>query len=135
MLKSPKWSLPFRFSPKTLYVFLISLMRVIRPAHLIRLDFKNTRMRIYITKLLTAEVSSDSCKIRPLGSKYSPQHPTLKWSRDSAVGIATGYGLDDQGVRVRVPVGSRIFSSPSRPDRLWDPPNLSNGYWGLFPRG
>jgi hypothetical protein len=31
-------------------------------------------------------------------------------SRDSAVGIATGYRLDDQGVRVRVPVGSRIFS-------------------------
>jgi hypothetical protein len=32
-------------------------------------------------------------------------------SRDSAVGIATGYGLDDQGVGVRVPVGPRFFSS------------------------
>jgi hypothetical protein len=30
-------------------------------------------------------------------------------SRDSVVGIATGYGLDDRGVGVRVPVGSRIF--------------------------
>jgi hypothetical protein len=30
-------------------------------------------------------------------------------SRDIAVGIATGYGLDDRGVGVRVPVGSRIF--------------------------
>jgi hypothetical protein len=49
-------------------------------------------------------------------------------SRDSAVGIATGYALDDQGVGVRVPVGSRIFSSPRRPDRLWGPLNLlSNG--------
>jgi hypothetical protein len=38
-------------------------------------------------------------------------------------GIATGYGLDDRGVGVRVPVGSRIFSSPSRPDRLWGPPS------------
>jgi hypothetical protein len=25
-------------------------------------------------------------------------------------GIATGYGLDDRGVGVRVPVGSRIFT-------------------------
>jgi hypothetical protein len=39
-------------------------------------------------------------------------------SRDGLVGIATGYGLDDRGVRVRVPVGSRIFSRSSRP-ALW----------------
>jgi hypothetical protein len=38
-------------------------------------------------------------------------------SQDSAVGIATGYGLDERGVGVRVSVGSRIFSSPRRPDR------------------
>jgi hypothetical protein len=52
------------------------------------------------------------------------------------VGIATGYGLDDQGVGVRVPVVSRIFTSPYRPDRLWGSPNLLyNGYRGLFPGG
>jgi hypothetical protein len=34
-------------------------------------------------------------------------------SRDSVVGIATDYGLDDRGVGVWVPVGSRIFSSPT----------------------
>jgi hypothetical protein len=56
-------------------------------------------------------------------------------SRDSVVGIATGYGLDDREIGVRVPVGPRIFSSPLRPDRLWDPPNLlSKGYRGLFLR-
>jgi hypothetical protein len=30
-------------------------------------------------------------------------------SRDSLVGIATSYGLNDRGVGVRVPVESRIF--------------------------
>jgi glutamine synthetase len=38
-------------------------------------------------------------------------------SWDSVVGIAIAYGLDDRGVGVRVPVGSRIFSS-RRPNRL-----------------
>jgi hypothetical protein len=38
---------------------------------------------------------------------------------DSVVGITTSYGLDKRGVGVRVPVGSRIFFSPCRPDRLW----------------
>jgi hypothetical protein len=39
----------------------------------------------------------------------------LKGGRDSLVGITTGYGLDDRGVGVRVPVGSRMFSTSSRP--------------------
>jgi hypothetical protein len=53
---------------------------------------------------------------------------------DSSVSIVTDYGLDDQGVSVRVPVRSRIFYSPRRPDRLRGPPYLlSNGYRGLFP--
>jgi hypothetical protein len=39
-------------------------------------------------------------------------------NRDSAVGIATNYGQDDRGVAFRVPVGSRIFSSPCLADRL-----------------
>jgi hypothetical protein len=57
-------------------------------------------------------------------------------SRDNVVGIATVYGLDDREVGVRVPVDSRIFSSPRRPDGLCDPPSLlSNGYRGSFPEG
>jgi hypothetical protein len=35
---------------------------------------------------------------------------------DGAVGVASGYGLDDRCVGVRFPVGSRIFSSPRRRD-------------------
>jgi hypothetical protein len=55
--------------------------------------------------------------------------------RRDIVGIATGYRLDGGGVGVRVAVGSRICSSPSRSDRLCGPPNLlSNGYRGLFIR-
>jgi hypothetical protein len=57
-------------------------------------------------------------------------------SRDSAVGIVTDYGLDDRGVEVPVPVGTRIFSFSRRPDRIWGPPSLLfNGYRELFPRG
>jgi hypothetical protein len=36
-------------------------------------------------------------------------------SRDSAVGIVSGYGLQDREAEVLVPVGSRIFSTSSRP--------------------
>jgi hypothetical protein len=61
---------------------------------------------------------------------------TLIKSQNSAIGIATGYGLDDRGVGVQVPVGLRIFTSPSRPDRLSVSPFLlSSRYRGLFPRG
>jgi hypothetical protein len=50
-----------------------------------------------------------------------------------AVGIATGYGLEDGGFGVRVPVGSRIFSSQRHPDRFWGPSGVTVGYKGLFP--
>jgi hypothetical protein len=51
-----------------------------------------------------------------------------------AVGIATGYGLDDQGVGVQVLVGSRIFSTSSRPDLGSTQPPIQ---WvlGAFPQG
>jgi hypothetical protein len=37
---------------------------------------------------------------------------------------------------ISVSVKSKIFSSPGRPDRLWDPTSLLfSGYWGCFPGG
>jgi hypothetical protein len=53
--------------------------------------------------------------------------------RDRAVGIATGYVLDDRRVGVRVPVRAKFFSSPRRPNQFWSPPSfLSKGYQGIF---
>jgi hypothetical protein len=58
----------------------------------------------------------------------------VRVSRDSVVGIATGYRLDYRGVGVPVLVGSRIFSSPSCPDWLWGPSSLvSKEYRGFLP--
>jgi hypothetical protein len=56
-------------------------------------------------------------------------------SLDSIVGIATGYRLDNQGLGVQAPLGSRIFSSTSfrlalgsiQPPIQWVPGALSLG--------
>jgi hypothetical protein len=92
------------------------------------------KIRSYITQQQTFTLG--------LARMYTYSQPHVEFllpvfgNWDSAVGIATGYGLDDRGVGVRVPVESRIFSSPRRPDLLWGPSSLlSNGYRGLFSRG
>jgi hypothetical protein len=55
-------------------------------------------------------------------------YPTIYYR---ALNIGTGYGLGERGVGVRVPIGSRILSSPRRRDQLWGPPSLlCNGYRG-----
>jgi hypothetical protein len=41
--------------------------------------------------------------------------------RDSIVGIAINYGLNDREFGIRVQWRSRIFSSPRRPGRPWGP--------------
>jgi hypothetical protein len=57
-------------------------------------------------------------------------------SRGSAVGIATGYILDDRWVTVRVLIGSRMFTAASHQDLYWDPLTfLHNEKRGLFTGG
>jgi hypothetical protein len=57
-------------------------------------------------------------------------------SRDSSVGIATTM---DWAARNWGSIPRRVkrsSSSPQHPDQVWGPPSLlSNGDWGLFPRG
>jgi hypothetical protein len=49
--------------------------------------------------------------------------------------IAIGYGLDDRELGVRIPVGSRIFTSPYCSDRLWGTLSLLfNEHRGIFLR-
>jgi hypothetical protein len=72
---------------------------------------------------LVAQAKSEFKKETPLGSQ------------DSLVGIATGYGLDDGRVGVRIPVGSRIFSSERHTDWLWGPPRLRIGVPGALSPG
>jgi hypothetical protein len=73
----------------------------------------------------------------PLPADHTHLHRIFQFviqRQDRAVGIATGYRLEDLGVGVRVPVGSRILFSPRRSDRLWGPSNLlSNGHQASFP--
>jgi hypothetical protein len=61
--------------------------------------------------------------------------PVLK-SRDSSVGIALGYGLDDRGYRVRFPAGAGNFSLHHRVHTGGaHPSSYAVGTRGSFPGG
>jgi hypothetical protein len=55
--------------------------------------------------------------------------PPRPRSRDSSVGIALGYGLDDRGSRIRFPVGAGNFSLHHRVQ------NGSGAYPASYPMG
>jgi hypothetical protein len=61
--------------------------------------------------------------------------PLVNVSADSAVGIVTGYGLDDRGVGVRVPVGSRISLHHVVQTGSGVHPTYQMGTGGFFPGG
>jgi hypothetical protein len=99
-----------------------------------RLTKRTITDRLYndITYLtFTSEIytyySAVLCILR-CGSRKYERLSAIHFIRGRAVFIATGYGLDDRGVGVAIPEGSRIFTYPYRPDRLWGPTGpLSNG--------
>jgi hypothetical protein len=66
-----------------------------------------------------------------------PAHLILPdWINLRVGGIATSHGLDDRGVGVRIPVESRIFSSPQYSDLFWArPASYTMGTEGSFPGG
>jgi hypothetical protein len=80
-----------------------------------------------------------SCNVGPIlsQSKFSfPYHCVKSIPQDESegAGIATDYGLDNRGVGVRVPEGSRMFSSPRGRDRLWaHSSSYPMGTGGSFP--
>jgi hypothetical protein len=74
--------------------------------------------------------------VKYLGKHLNNEYLIMR-SRFSVVGIATGYGLEDRGVEVRVPVGAKNFLVfPYYPDRFWDPSSTyPMGTGGSFPGG
>jgi hypothetical protein len=62
-----------------------------------------------------------------------PIYHAKSWN--STVGIATGYGLDNQGVGVRVLLGARILLLPVIQTGCGAHSASYPVYWGLFPLG
>jgi hypothetical protein len=54
-------------------------------------------------------------------------------SRDSAVGIATGYGLDGRGGGVRIPVGARLSLLHVVQAVVWPIQSIPMDTGGTFP--
>jgi hypothetical protein len=91
-----------------------------------RLEFSRLKLEVVGSPetLASAVEMYDTTSHKTVMKNYKIPQNILKfklilfWSRDSAVGIATGYELDGRGVRVRVPIAARCFCSPRSLDRF-----------------
>jgi hypothetical protein len=90
---------------------------------------------VLITALSRVPILSEMNPVHTIPPCFPKIHSNGK-SRDSSVGIALGYGLDDRGSRVRFPVGAGNFSlhhrvqngSGTHPASIqWVPGTLSLG--------
>jgi hypothetical protein len=90
------------------------LPRVIVPFLLTDIQLQNAETQLSpLVPLETCElvhtVTTFILRLQPTWSRGNTKWHTYFFTRESAVGIATGYGLDGRGVAVRVPVGA-IYS-------------------------
>jgi hypothetical protein len=85
----------------------------------------------------TAEYSEYSF-VNMIGRTLNPEihrNHYLKFLSITAQSVQQLCGIDRRGVGFRVPVRSKIFTSPCRPDHLWGQPSfLLNWHRGLFRR-
>jgi hypothetical protein len=79
------------------------------------------------------------CEMKHADNKTSPLCARFVHceSRDSSVGVALGYGLDDRGSRVRFPAGAVNFSLHNRVQNCSGahPASYPMGTGGTFPGG
>jgi hypothetical protein len=128
-------------SIKSIYIF-FSFLRLDPPWSLITGLFNQNYARIYIFPYPCLKEGSIPWREKIIftslqRSDWRTQRliqwvPLILRSRDSVVGIGTSYGLDDRGVVVRVLVGSRTFSTSSRPP-LGFPTSYPMGNDGFSP--
>jgi hypothetical protein len=83
-----------------------------------------------------AAVPSGPSWTPPLTSELKKSQGISKNTGFSAVGIATGYGLDDRVVEVRLPVGAKIlFLQVVQTGFGINPTSYPKGNGGSFPGG
>jgi hypothetical protein len=102
-----------------------------RPQALLGIPIHTNHTKHYDVKCNTFLKSSVICACR-YRTHYTRDSPAFR-SWDSVVGIATGYGLNDRGVGVRVKVKNFLFFISSRPTLR--PAHPSTGYKGPFTMG
>jgi hypothetical protein len=86
------------------------------------------------TRFFPSDAILETQKLRSLSCKLC-QYDTGERSRDSSLGIALGYGLDDWGSRVRFPAGAGNFSPHHRVQNGSEahPTSYPRGTGGSFP--
>jgi hypothetical protein len=130
------------FRPKFCLLIFLYPRRATYPAHLILLDLITLRISCEVSKLWTSSLCSvhppaTSAPCSEILSIYASSGRQTRLctrtkqqeSRDSSVGIALGYWLDDRGSRVRLPAGDGNFSLHHRV------PNGSGVHPGSYPMG